>query len=147
MRPGGRDAEPDAFGALRELAADVGHLVLELRDVGANLGADLDDRLVQFALDLIAQRRRARRQELRDVRPQLPGVRVDDLELFLDADGEGVGHPAIIISSEGLRPSDSPTRSLAHRCAGSLRSRGSLARLARVADSKGGDGILRITPA
>src|SRR6185436_12592202 len=29
---------------------------------------------------------------------------------------------------EGLRPSDSPTRSLARRCAGALRSRGSLAR-------------------
>src|SRR5262245_42892982 len=35
--------------------------------------------------------------------------------------------------SEGLRPSDSPTRSLARRCAGALRSRGSLARLARLA--------------
>src|SRR6188508_3025746 len=33
--------------------------------------------------------------------------------------------------SEGLRPSDSPTRSLARRCAGALRSRGSLATLAR----------------
>ena len=33
--------------------------------------------------------------------------------------------PATILS-EGLRPSDSPTRSLARRCAGSLRSRGSL---------------------
>src|SRR4029079_11374219 len=33
--------------------------------------------------------------------------------------------------SEGLRPSDSPARSLARRCAGSLRSRGSLAALAR----------------
>ena len=29
--------------------------------------------------------------------------------------------------SEGLRPSDSPTRSLTRRCAGALRSRGSLA--------------------
>src|SRR6266542_2914202 len=34
-------------------------------------------------------------------------------------------------SSEGLRPSDSPTRSLARRFAGALRSRGSLAALAR----------------
>ena len=33
--------------------------------------------------------------------------------------------------SEGLRPSDSPTRALARRCAGALRSRGSLAVLAR----------------
>ena len=37
-----------------------------------------------------------------------------------------------LVLSEGLRPSDSPTRSLARRFAGSLRSRGSLATLARV---------------
>jgi hypothetical protein len=36
-----------------------------------------------------------------------------------------------IVLSEGLRPSDSPTRSLARRFAGALRSRGSLALLAR----------------
>jgi hypothetical protein len=34
--------------------------------------------------------------------------------------------------SEGLRPSGSPTRALARRCAGSLRSRGSLAALVRI---------------
>ena len=37
-----------------------------------------------------------------------------------------------IILVEGLRPSDSLTRALAHRFAGSLRSRGSLALLARI---------------
>src|SRR5262245_39188260 len=36
-----------------------------------------------------------------------------------------------LVLSEGLRPSDSPTRSLARRFAGPLRSRGSLAVLAR----------------
>ena len=40
-------------------------------------------------------------------------------------------HAPILVSSEGLRPSDSPTRALARRSAGSLRSRGSLAALAR----------------
>ena len=40
-------------------------------------------------------------------------------------------HMAIL--SEGLRPSDSPTRALARRFAGALRARGSLATLARVA--------------
>ena len=35
---------------------------------------------------------------------------------------------AVLVLPEGLRPSDSPTRSLARRCAGALRSRGSLAR-------------------
>src|SRR5262249_61998826 len=38
----------------------------------------------------------------------------------------------IAILPEGLRPSDSPTRSLARRFAGALRSRGSLAALARI---------------
>ena len=37
---------------------------------------------------------------------------------------------ALLVSSEGLRPSDSPTRALARRFVGSLRSRGSLAALA-----------------
>ena len=37
----------------------------------------------------------------------------------------------LLVLSEGLRPSDSPTRSLARRFAGALRSRGSLAVLAR----------------
>ena len=58
VRAGGRDAQADAFGALRQLAADVVDLVLELVDVGADFGADLDDRLVQLALELIAERRR-----------------------------------------------------------------------------------------
>src|SRR6185295_17898666 len=39
----------------------------------------------------------------------------------------------LLISSEGLRPSDSPTRALARRAVGALRSRGSLAVLARSA--------------
>ena len=40
--------------------------------------------------------------------------------------------------SEGLRPSDSPTRALARRCAGALRSRGSLAMLARTLERASG---------
>ena len=39
--------------------------------------------------------------------------------------------PGALLLSEGLRPSDSPTRALARRFAGSLRSRGSLAPLVR----------------
>src|SRR5688500_13524294 len=39
----------------------------------------------------------------------------------------------LLVSSEGLCPSDSPTRSLARRFDGALRSRGSLAALVRVA--------------
>src|SRR5215218_10276645 len=39
----------------------------------------------------------------------------------------------LLVFPGGLRPSDSRTRALARRCAGSLRSRGSLAALARAA--------------
>ena len=42
--------------------------------------------------------------------------------------------PSLVLT-EGLRPSDSPTRSLARRFAGALRSRGSLAALARTAQT------------
>ena len=42
----------------------------------------------------------------------------------------------IIVLPEGLRPSDSPARALARRFAGALRSRGSLARLARAVRSQ-----------
>ena len=52
----------------------------------------LDDRLVQLALHLVAEHRRAGRHQFADVRAQLPRLRVDDLELFLDADGEAVRH-------------------------------------------------------
>ena len=69
----------------------------------ADLRADLDDRLVQLALDLIAERRRARRQQLGHVRPQLPGLGIDDLELFLDADGEAVRHLFRMILSASRR--------------------------------------------
>ena len=42
-----------------------------------------------------------------------------------------------LVPSEGLRPSDSPTRSLARRFVGAGRSRGSLAALARTAATSG----------
>ena len=47
-------------------------------------------------------------------------------------------HTPILVFSEGLRPSDSPTRALARRCAGALRSRGSLAVLARTVERASG---------
>ena len=64
-----------------------------------------DDDLVAFALEPFLER-------LRDL-------------LFVLDDQDA---PVDMVSPEGLRPSDSPTRSLARRCAGALRSRGSLAR-------------------
>src|SRR5206468_13061908 len=45
--------------------------------------------------------------------------------------GRATGPRSLPFLSEGLRPSDSPTRSLARRFAGALRSRGALASLVR----------------
>ena len=45
--------------------------------------------------------------------------------------GFTLAEPPVVLSPEGLRPSDSPARSLDRRFAGSLRSRGSLPALAR----------------
>jgi len=92
VRTGGGDPQPDALRALGELAPDSADFVFEVVDVGADLRADFDDGLVQFPLDLIAERRRARRQQLRNVRTQRPGIRIDDLELLFDADRERVRH-------------------------------------------------------
>jgi hypothetical protein len=41
---------------------------------------------------VIAEGGRARREQLGDVRPELPGGGIDDLKFFLDADGERVVH-------------------------------------------------------
>ena len=92
MRAGGGDAQTDALRGVGQVAPVPDDFAGELLDAGADLGADLDDRLVHLALDLIAERGRARREQLGDVRAQLPGGGIDDLEFFLDADGEGVSH-------------------------------------------------------
>src|SRR5215471_11180817 len=96
MRPGRRDPQPDALGAVRQLAPDPDDLVFEFVDAGADPRPDLDDRLVQLALDLISERRGARRQQLRHVRAELPGLGIDDLEFLLDANREGVRHARMI---------------------------------------------------
>jgi hypothetical protein len=92
MRAGGGDAQADALGGVGEIAADADDLGRQLLDVGADLGPDFDDRLVHLALDVVAEHGGARGQQLGDVRTQLPGVGIDDLEFFLDADGERVVH-------------------------------------------------------
>ena len=56
---------------------------------GADPGGDLDHRLQHLRLQLLAQRRFARRQQGADVRLQLSRL-VDDLELFLDPHGQPV---------------------------------------------------------
>jgi hypothetical protein len=60
VRTRGRHGEADLVGRRGEIAADPEDLGAQLLDVAANLGADFDDGLVQFALDLVAEDRGAR---------------------------------------------------------------------------------------
>src|SRR5207344_2015018 len=62
-------------------------------------------------------------------RSDAPGRWFDVLRVLTHAGARALRR---LVSSEGLRPSDSPTRALARRFDGALRSRGSLARLARI---------------
>ncbi len=118
-----RHRQADALGRARQLPPVAVDLLAQLADVGADLRADLDDRLVHLALDLLPEHRRARRQELGHVRPQLSALGVDDLEFLLDAEGEAV-HEGDDTSVVGRRsgsqsqssvpvvsPSRSPSRS------------------------------------
>jgi hypothetical protein len=67
-----------------------------------HLRADLDDRLVHLGLDLIAEDRWTRCEELRNVGAEVTRGGIDDLKLFLDAGREGVIH------GPGPRPYDRP---------------------------------------
>ena len=49
-----------------------------------------DDRLVHLRLDLLLELHLAAFQDLLDVRPQLARLRIDDRELFLDAERKDV---------------------------------------------------------
>src|SRR5205814_2796225 len=95
--------QADALGRIGEAAPAANDFLAELVDAGADLGADLDNRLVELALGVVAERRGARREELGDVGSKLPGRRIDDLELFLDANGERVSHWAYPAGNHSLR--------------------------------------------
>src|SRR5689334_9123894 len=91
MGAGGGHGESDALGSARQLATGAKDLVAQFARIGANASTDFDDRLVQLALDLIAQHRRARGQQLGHMRAQFAALRVDNLEFLLDAEREGHG--------------------------------------------------------
>src|SRR5207302_8007573 len=106
MRASRRYTQPDALGRIGKTAPAADDFLAQLVDAGADLGADLDNRLVELALDVVAEGRGARREELGDVGSKLPGRRIDDLELFLDANGERVSHgstpPVIIVCQDNV---------------------------------------------
>ena len=100
VRAGGGDAEAGLFRQAGQVAAEAGDGAARAGDVVADLGADLDDRLVQLGPDALLEEDLAALDDLLDVGFQLARDRVDDLELLLDAEGElglfAGGHGVII---------------------------------------------------
>ena len=89
MRAGRSDAQSVLAREANDLAAQTGHLAPRLFDVLADGSADLDDRIVHLAFDLFAEPLLSLSEHFLDVRLQLPRLRIDDLELFFDAEREG----------------------------------------------------------
>ena len=92
---GGGDPQAVSGGDLGDPASQAHQLRARLRHSAADLRPDLDLRAQELGLDLVLQDLAALLQELLDVGRQLTSLRVDDLVLLLDSDGElGQGHGA-----------------------------------------------------
>ncbi len=87
MRPGGGHPQVLARGEPDHHSAQPLQLGARLRRRLAHAGADLHDGLVQLRLHL-TQDQVVVLEDLGDVRAQLPRLRIDDLVLFLDPDGQ-----------------------------------------------------------
>src|SRR6266436_7291572 len=120
MRARCRHLEPGALGGGDQFAARAMHFNAQLADVLADARPRLDDGLVQLVFDLLRNIRRSRRDELGDMRTQLARRGINDLELFLDANGEAMSHGAalwIAGSCWGLRTSyHTAARRKIHQC-------------------------------
>ena len=89
MRAGRGDSQAVLARQSDDLSAQPGHLAAGFTDITADRRAHFDHRFVHLPLDLILQPLLSLGEHLLDVRAQLARVRIDDLELFLDAEGEG----------------------------------------------------------
>src|SRR5882672_1984060 len=87
MRAGRGDTQARRLQQRSDRAAQSRDLVTGLADVGADLRAGLDDRLHHLALELVTEAAARGREERLDMVLELT-LRVDDLELLLDADRE-----------------------------------------------------------
>ena len=92
MGPRGHEPQTVASQEGRERAAGVRDLPASFAHIGADPRADLDHRLHHLGLDPLLEVGARRPEERPAVALQLP-VGVDDLELFLDADGEPLDLP------------------------------------------------------
>src|SRR5690242_8907482 len=92
MRARSGHLEPRAFRGGDEFAARAMHLNAQFAHVLADARARFHNGLMQFVLYLLRNVGRSRGNDLADVRTQLARRGINDLELFLDADGEAVSH-------------------------------------------------------
>jgi hypothetical protein len=90
MGAGRRDLESVPGRELDHRAPQVHQFGADLRRGSADLGAYLDDGLMELRLHLL-QEAMVSLQDLSDVGGQLAGRRIDDLVLFLDPEGERGG--------------------------------------------------------
>src|SRR6266498_2180588 len=90
MCASGGDLESIARRQFRQLATKIDNLLSRATRVMTDLRAKLHDRLMHLGLDLLLQDHFAASQKLLDMRAQLARFRINDLELFLDAEREDV---------------------------------------------------------
>ena len=91
MGPGGGDAAAVAFRGLDDTSTQAEQLGADLGQRAADGRADLDLRLEELVGDPVAQVFPRIGEHARDPGTKLARLGVDDLVLFLDADGEFVG--------------------------------------------------------
>ena len=82
---------PSRAASVGQLAAQFDHLLRAHTRIAANLGAQLDDRLMHLRFDVLLQKHFAVGQDLLDMRTQLARLRIDDLKFLFDAEREDVG--------------------------------------------------------
>ena len=92
VRPGGGNFEALFLGEESQVAAQPDNLPARFLHVRANVRAQLDDGLVHLGLDVFLERHVTLLvfENLLDVGSQFARLGIDDLELLLDAEGEGV---------------------------------------------------------
>ena len=88
MRSGRGDTETAFSAEPDDLASQPGDVPSRLVDVCADVGPDLDDRLMHLALDLIFQTEGSLGENLLNMRLHVARLGIDDLKLFLDAEGK-----------------------------------------------------------
>src|ERR1051325_2287765 len=90
MRARGSDYQTVLCRKVCYLTPEYNELPSRIARIAADLGADFHNRLMELGFDLLLQYHSAVGKNLLDVRTQFPRLRIDDLQFFLDSEGENV---------------------------------------------------------